>query len=252
MLDWTDDGILLSLRPHGEGAAIVAVFTRAHGRHLGLVRGGGGRKARGDLQPGNLVQARWRARLAEHLGSFTCEPTRAVAAPLLGDPLRLAGLSAALALAEAALPEREPHGRLFDETHGLLKAIGGGPWLGVYVRWELALLAELGYGLALDRCAATGAREDLAYVSPRTGRAVSRAAGAPWRDRLLALPPFLAGGGGATDEPSPADLLAGLTLSGHFLERLVFTGRGHRLPAARTRFIDRLRRSATISSSEQA
>lgn len=237
-MDWTDDGIVLSARKHGETSAIVALLTRAHGRHLGLVRGGAGKRARGVLQPGNRVEARWRARLADHLGTFICEMTEAVAAPLMKDRLRLAGLSAACAMAESVLPEREPHPAVYEALVALLAAIGGGGWPSAYVKWELGLLSELGFGLDLSACAATGANDQLAYVSPKSGRAVSLAAGEPYKDVLLVLPPFLlrAGAGGA-----PEEVAQGLKLTGYFLEKNVFRHLNRGLPAARIRLADRLR-----------
>jgi len=195
-MHWRDDGIVLSARPHGESAAIVHLLTREHGRHAGLVRGGQGRRARGVYQPGNLVAARWSGRLAEHLGSYTCELAQSHAARVLDEPGRLAALSAATAVCEGALPEREPHGACFEGLRVLLDALTGDHWAEVYVNWELALLADLGFGLDLARCAAGGDNDHLAYVSPKSGRAVSLAAGEPYRDKLLPLPAFLAGRGG--------------------------------------------------------
>ena len=236
-MEWSDEGIVLSARRHGEAAAIVSLLTRNHGRHAGLVRGGAGRRLRGVLQPGNRVAARWRARLAEHLGTLTCELSAAFAAPLLDDPLRLAGLSSACALADATLPEREPHGAVHDGLLHLIGALSGDDWPRLYVTWEVDLLRALGFGLDLERCAATGRNDSLAFVSPRTGRAVSLSAGQPYRDRLLALPSFLAGEA-ATDRPS--DIVDGLTLTAYFLEHRVLAAAGLRLPAARRRLAERL------------
>ena len=239
-MDWTDQGIVISSRRHGETAAIVTLLTRGHGRHAGLVRGGAGRAARGLYQPGNTVSAHWRARLAEHLGSYTCEPVRAHGAGLLDRAGALAALSAACALAETVLPEREPHPAVYEATLALLDALAGERYAEQYVRWELALLAELGFGLDLARCAATGANDGLVFVSPRTGRAVSAAAGEPYRDKLLALPAFL-----VADAAAPAlDVLAGLNLTGHFLDRCVFAPEGRAMPQARARFFDGIERSS--------
>ncbi len=242
MIEWTDDGIVLAARKHGETAAIVTLLTRDHGRHLGLVRGGAGRRARGMLQPGNRVHARWRARLSEHLGAFTCELTQAVAALLLKDRLRLAGLSAACAVAEATLPEREPHRGVYDGLGNLLATLAADDWPSAYVRWELALLADLGFGLDLGSCAATGRNDELAYVSPKSGRAVSLAAGEPYRQKLLALPGFVVDSGAVA---SPEDVARGLKLTGYFLERSVFRHLDRGLPAARNRLAQRLKPAAT-------
>ena len=236
-MEWSDEGIVLSTRRHGEAAAIVSLLTPTHGRHAGLVRGGAGRRLRGVLQPGNRVAARWRARLAEHLGTMTCELTAAFAAPLLDDPLRLAGLSSACALVDVALPEREPQQSIHDGLLHLIESLSGDVWPRLYVTWEVDLLRELGFGLDLERCAATGRNDTLAFVSPRTGRAVSLSAGEPYRDRLLALPSFLAGGA-ASDTPS--DIVDGLTLTAYFLEHHVLAAAGRPLPAARRRLAERL------------
>ena len=237
-MDWTDDGIVLSARRHGENAAIVSLLTREHGRHPGLVRGGAGRKMRGTLQPGNAVHAHWRGRLAEHLGSYTCELVQAYAAEILDTPLQLAALSAACALAETALPEREPHPAVYDGLRVVLDALDVDWWPSIYVKWELGLLQELGFGLDLAACAATGTVDDLAYVSPKSGRAVSLEAGAPYKGVLLTLPAFLLGGGGAGDARDVAD---GLKLPGFFLERHVYHGP---LPPARERLTQRIEAQA--------
>lgn len=243
-MEWTDEAIVLAARPHGESAAVAILLTRDHGRHAGLVRGGLSGRGRGALQPGNLVLATWRARLAEHLGAFSLELAGSHAAELFDDPLRLAGLAAACAVAERGLPEREPHPRVFAGLAALIDAMRdpslGDLWVAAYVRWELGLLADLGFGLDLAACAATGTNDDLAYVSPRTGRAVSLSAGEPYRDRLLALPDFLVGRGGGDGE----DLAKGLALTGHFLERHVYHTQGEESPAARGRFVSRFRAAA--------
>ena len=247
-MDWKDEGIVLSAHKHGESAAIVTLLTREHGRHAGLVRGGAGKRARGIYQPGNHVMAHWRARLAEHLGSYQCELTSAPAAHLLDDRLRLAGLSAACALTEAALPEREPHGVLFEMFAALLAALDREDWPVLYVRWELDLLRELGFGLDLSSCAATGRNDQLAYVSPKSGRAVSLAAGEPYRHALLTLPAFLLNGEGAKSAGKGGETATGvsdgLTLTGYFLEHYVFAPNNRGLPAARQRLAERLARDA--------
>ena len=233
-MEWRDQGIVLSARPHGEAAAIVTLLTREHGRHAGLVHGGQARKARGVYQPGNLVEANWRGRLAEHLGSFACELVASHAARLLDDPAPLAALASAAAVTEGALPEREPHPASFEGFRALLEALEREHWAEAYVGWERALLAELGFGLDLSRCVA-GGDGDLVYVSPKSGGAVSRAAGAPYRDRLLALPGFLAGRGGG----GPAEVAEGLALTGFFLARHVFAPHDRPLPPARQRLAER-------------
>jgi DNA repair protein RecO (recombination protein O) len=240
-MEWTDQAIVLSARRHGESSAIVNLLTPTHGRHAGLVRGGSGKRHRGILQPGNRVAASWRARLPEHLGTLTCELIHSHAAAVLDDSSRLAALSAACAVTQAALPERESHGAIYEGLLALLAAIEADVWSTVYVHWELGLLAELGFGLDLSECAATGSNDQLAYVSPKSGRAVSLAAGEPYRDKLLRLPAFLLSADASWQNPDVAD---GMELTGFFLERHVLaqsTGRG--LPAARQRLLRRFQRS---------
>lgn len=236
--------MVLAARKHGETAAIVQLLTRARGRHAGLVHGGAGAKSRGVLQPGNRLQVTWRARLAEHLGNFSCEQLHSGAATLLDDPLRLAALASACALSEAALPEREPHPAVYEGLLALIAALESSErisgWGRAIVGWEMGLLAELGYGLDLTSCAATGRNDELAYVSPRTGRAVSLSAGEPYRERLLPLPRFLASPGVA---PVDDDILEALALTGNFLERHVFAALHKDLPQARSHLVERLRRT---------
>lgn len=235
-MDWRDQGIVLAVNPHGETSAVLELFTREHGRHLGLVRGGRSRRLRPVLQPGNMVEAVWRARLSEHLGTYTVEMGDANAALVLDDRAALAGLSTLTALARL-LPERDPHAGLYEATLVVLSHISEvDVWPGLLVRWELELLNELGFGLDLDRCAATGEASDLIYVSPKTGRAVSRGAGEPYRKRMLMLPPFL--GTGRDRDPGVADILSGFALTGFFLERHVLGPRGLRMPEARGRLIN--------------
>ena len=238
-------GVVLSARPHGESALIVQLMTRGHGRHAGLVRGGQRRKLRTIYQIGNLLAVTWKARLAEHLGAIAGELLHGHAARFIDDPARLACLAAAAAMAEAALPEREQHPRAYDGLKALLEALDADRgWALGYVEWEAALLAELGFGLDLSRCAATGEAADLIYVSPKSGQAVSSKAGEPYRDRLLPLPGFLVPGSNAA--PTPQDVLDGLALTAFFLERRVFAPHGRKLPAARSRFVDALQRIATL------
>jgi len=239
-MEWTDEAIVLSARPHGEAAVVATLLARAQGRHAGLVPGGRSPRRRAALEAGTLVEARWRARLADQLGTLTLEPVRQTAAAFLDDPARLAALSAVCAVAEAALPERAPHPAVYAGTRAMLDALPSDAWAPAYVRWELGLAAELGFGLDLSACAATGAVDDLAYVSPRTGRAVSRGAGAPYADRLLRLPGFLAG----TGEADAAALLDGLALGAWALERQG----GVALPAARRRLVDRFQAAARSGS----
>lgn len=237
-MDWTDDGIVLSAKKHGETSSIVSLLTKEHGRHLGLVRGGSGKRARGILQPGNRVEARWRARLAEHLGTYTCEMTEAFAAAVLKDPLKLAGLTSACAVTEGALAEREPHRPIFEGLLALIRSLQQDDWPSAYVKWELGLLGEIGFALDLSECASTGQNDQLAYVSPKSGRAVSLAAGEPYKAKLLDLPGFLLRPGAAGDAEEVAD---GLKLTGYFLEKTVFAHAKRSLPAARNRLTERLR-----------
>lgn len=242
-MDWRDEGILLSARRHGESAAIVEILTRAHGRHAGVVRGGGGRRMTPILQPGARLAVEWSARLEEHIGIFRVEPVAPVPAALLADGAALAALASLAALVGASLPERDAHPDLYARTRDLVDALGQHPdWPARYAAWELALLAELGFGLDLARCALTGTTEDLAWVSPQTGRAASRTAGAPWADRLLVLPAFLRSGW--STPPPAADVEAALHLTGFFLEARVAPGLPREtLPAARARAVEAIRRS---------
>ena len=240
-MEWRDTGFVLSGRRHGENALIVELLTAEHGRHAGLVRGGQSPRRRALLQPGNLVAASWRARLAEHLGTFECELVQAHAAPLLDDPDRLAALSSAVALLAASVPDREPHPDLYASFAALLETLdSANGWPAAYVTWECGLLAALGFGLDLGRCAATGTNQDLAYVSPRSGRAVSREAGLPYHDKLLPLPGFLWRDAAA----DAADIVEGLALTRHFLLHHLLEPHGGRLPEARERLVERMRRTA--------
>ena len=238
-MDWSDEGIFLGGRPLGEANLIAEILTLEHGRHLGLVRGGRSRRIRPTLQPGNLVGVTWRARLAEHLGGFNVELMEAHGARVLDDPRALAAIGTLGELVKL-LPERDPHPGLYVNTLHVLRSFGEAEiWPALLVSWEFQLLAELGFGLDLTACAATGTLEELIYVSPRSGRAVSREAGEPYGDKLLALPGFL------LDERSPlseADIAAGFALTGFFLERDVLEPHGLKLPAARERLLDLLSR----------
>ena len=241
-MEWRDEGIVLGVRRHGESAAIVTLMTRENGRCSGLVRGGQSRRQRGVLQPGNRVAGVWRARLADHLGSLALEPVESHAARLMIDPGRLAALTSACALIDTGLPEREPHPHVFEDLAALMTALQASGWAAVYARWEVGLLADLGFGLDLSQCAATGATDDLVFVSPRTGRAVSAEAGRPYHDRLLPLPAFLReeGSVAASGRVPDGETARALTLTGHFLARHVFELHGKALPDARQRLVDRL------------
>ena len=238
-MEWTDHGIVLSTRPHSETGLVASLLTRAHGRHAGFIHGGVSRKSRPIWLPGNVVEVAWRARLAEQLGNYTGELREPHAARALDDASELAGLAAACAMVDAALPEREPHPALYEGFHVFLGVLGHPGWPAIYVRLELGLLQELGFGLDLEKCALTGTTEDLAFVSPKTGRAVSRIAAEPYRDKLMALPAFLSTGGLPTDAEA---LRQGLDLTGFFLERHVFWPHNKPLPGARTRFMETLHR----------
>lgn len=240
-MDWRDEGVLLSVRRHGETSSIIEVFTAAHGRHAGIVHGGASRKLAPLLQPGAQLDVTWRARLEEHLGSYGVEPLHSRAG-LMADRRALAGLNAVCALLGFLLPEREAHAALYGGTLRLLDRLGEpGDWALDYLRWELGLLEEMGYGLDLSRCAVTGARDDLAFVSPKTGRAVARDAAGEWADRLLPLPACLLGQGPAT----PGDVADGLRLTGYFLEHRLARDLGDRpLPEARRRLVALLTRPA--------
>lgn len=265
-MEWQGEGTAIARRRHGEHAVILTALTREIGLISGVVPGGASVRRAAILQPGNRLALRWRARLDDQLGSFTVEPGR-TRAGLMADAAALAGLNAVTALIAWALPERDPHPRLVDETERLLDAMEAGsdglsggsvgagglsapraprgylgeeeaqgpPWAEAYLRWELLLLDELGFGLSLDRCAVTGAREGLAFVSPRSGHAVTAEAAGDWAPRLLRLPAMLGGARGA------GDLAAGLALTGHFLTAQLAEGQvGRPVPAARGRLVARL------------
>ncbi len=236
-MEWRDEGVLLAVRRHGESAAIIEVFTAGHGRHAGVVRGGTSRRIAPVLQPGAQLDLTWRARLDDHIGAFSVEPVRSRAGALLADRLALAGLNAVSALLVFVLPEREPHPELYQSSLALFDALGAPGWPLAYLRWEMRLLDEMGFGLDLATCAVTGSREDLAYVSPRSGRAVTRDAAGEWADRLLPLPAILLGQGTA----APGEIAQGLRLTGHFLKTRLAAELGQRpLPAARMRLAEML------------
>jgi DNA repair protein RecO (recombination protein O) len=248
-MQWTDEGIVLGVKRHGESSVILELMTLDRGRHLGLVRGGAGTRLRGVLQPGNSLRATWRARLDEHLGHYAVEGTNLRAARFLGAAHAVHGVTHLAALCRL-LAEREPHARLFAALDAILDVVDEPLAAATAIaRFELDFLAELGFGLDLSSCAATGATADLAYVSPRSGRAVSRAAGAEYRDKLLPLPAFLH----ADESPAgAADLTEAFALSGFFLDRHAFAPRGLPLPAARSRFVAAVSKALPSLESEPA
>lgn len=237
-MDWRETGLLLASRHHGENAAIIEVFTREHGRHAGIVRGGTSRRMTPVLEPGNQIDVTWRARLEDHLGTYTVEPVQSRAAILMADRLTLAGLNALTSLLIFALPEREPHPNLYDGTLAVLEMLQSSPfWPIAYLRWEMSLLEDLGFGLDLSACAVTGDTENLIYVSPKSGRAVSAAAAGKWKTKLLPLTPALLGKG----DGNLTDVTEGLRTTGHFLQTGLAPALGNKpIPEARNRLIDRL------------
>jgi len=237
-MEWEDEAYILSARSHGESGAIVELLTESYGRHATHVAGGASRRMRSVLQPGARVIARYRARVEGQLGSAQLEPIGEGPSELFDDASALSGLAAAAAVAVGALPEREAHPGAFHAFDALIRALAIPEiWPAVFVRFEAGLLQELGFGLDLDKCAATGVTEDLVWVSPRTGRAVSREAGAPYADKLLALPPFMTSARGGL---SDGDVRAGFELTGHFLEQFVFGPLNRPLPPARVWLLERL------------
>jgi DNA repair protein RecO (recombination protein O) len=233
-MQWSDDGFVLGIRRHGEAGAILELMTREHGRHLGLVRGGAGSRMRPVLQPANAVRAQWRARLDDQLGTYTIEPITLRAGSLFADSHAVYAVTHLAALARL-LPERDPHEIVFDSLETIASHLAE-PALcaALIVRFEMLMLTELGFGLDLDSCAATGSSSDLIYVSPKSGRAVSREAGAPWRERLLSLPAFVAG---EVMQVDANDIAQGFALTAFFLARHVLEPRGLALPDARAHFI---------------
>lgn len=261
VIEWRDEGIVLSSRPLGERDAVASILTFSHGRHAGLVRGGVGKRQAPLLQPGNRLQLTWTARLEQHLGVFVIEPERLYAGRIMADPLALLGLAAATSLIELGCGERDPHPRLYAGLLKLVEALApasrprheaaagsGRDWLETYVRFEILLLSELGFALDLEHCAVTGETADLAYVSPRTGRAVSRAAAGALAPRLLPLPGFLTSGGEA-DDPAIAQ---GLQLAGHFLSRHILGPMDKAMPAGRERLLARLAPETPETGEEQS
>lgn len=236
---WSDIGIVLTTRKHGENAVILSALTREHGRCRGLVRGGTGKRLAPLLQPGNLLQLEWKGRLDEHLGLFSVEMEKEYSSAAMNSRQKLTHLNTVCAMCETCLPERQAVEGVFGATLILLDMLDETRlWPEIYQRWELGLLNELGYGLDLSACAATGQSGDLIYISPKTGRAVSRNAGEPYKSKLFPLPHHL-----LVDEvkPTKKDLLAVFSITGHFFERCVLAPMHKKMPPARTRFIDRLK-----------
>lgn len=248
-MEWTDEGIVLGVRRHGESSAVVELLTRAHGRHLGLVRGASGARLRPVLQPGNTVRVVWRARLDEHLGTYVVEGLTFRAANLFAASHAVYGVTHLSSLARL-LPERDPHGDIYARLEQTLEDFEDAGGAAIHlIRFELAILAELGFGLDLDNCAATGETTDLIYVSPKSGGAVSRTAGAPWRDRLLPLPAFLRESDQSaaewSDQDIHQDIEDGFRLTGLFLLRHVLEPRGQGHSDARDGFIHAVTRMRT-------
>ena len=242
MIEWRDEGVLLAVRKHGENAVIIDVLTQSHGRHAGVVRGGAGRKQAPVLQPGAQLDLVWKARLEEHLGSFTVEPLRSRAAQVMTDPLALAGLSSTVGLLCFSLPEREIYPKLYTISVNLLDLMCvTDAWPLAYLQWEIQLLEMLGFVLDLSRCAVSGGIDDLTYISPKTGRAVAAHHAGEWKTRLLPLVPCMKGEGNAENN----EISEGLRTTGHFLEKWLAPSLGDRpLPVARQRLVDRLILSA--------
>lgn len=243
MEQWSDSGYVLSVRGHGEGGAVVALLTEQNGRHAGFIHGAGSTKNRGILQPGTRVSVDWKARTADQLGNLTLEQEAGLPAGILDDPLKLAALLSACALCDQTLPEREGHTGLYYGFKALIDTMDSEIWAAAYIYWEIALLKELGFGIDLTRCAGGGDAQTLAYVSPKSGRAVSWAAAQPYKERLLELPGFLKPNGGPVDAQ---EIVKGLKMTGHFLEHWVFVHHTKGLPEARLRFETRYQKSAIV------
>lgn len=236
MESWSDQGIVLSARPHGENGAVVSLLTEEHGQHAGFFHGGQSSRKRALIEPGTLVKAEWNARVSDQLGTYSLEEEQGLPAGILQDSLKLGALLSACSLCDAAMPEREAHRGLFHGLQALIQTMEGEAWAAAYIIWELALLKELGFGLDLTRCAGGGDAQTLAYVSPKSGCAVSYEAGAPYQEKLLPLPGFLKPNGGPGDDD---DILTGLNLTGYFLAHWVFAHHSKGVPEPRLRFASR-------------
>jgi DNA repair protein RecO (recombination protein O) len=243
-MEWRDEGVIIGVKHHGETSVIAEVLTKAHGRHLGLVRSGRSKNMRSLMQAGNQVACQWRARLEDHLGLYALEATHLRAAEIMHSAFALHALNVICGLARL-LPERDPHPAIYESVHILLAHIDE-PIIAaaLIVRLELALLSELGFGLDLSSCAATGVSDDLIYVSPKSGRAVSRVAGQPWHDKLLGLPAFMRG---EIEGISADEIIAGFALTGYFLERDVYAPRGQSMPDARRALVTSLTQRTSIA-----
>ena len=237
MLEWQDSGIILSVRGHGDTGGIVSILTRDHGRAMGYVYGATSTKTRGVLEPGNLVSIDWKAKSNDQLGTFTLELEKSIAADVMDDAAKLTAMQSACVLADKTMPEREKHTGMYEGTKALMASFATDIWAPTYIYWEMGLLRELGFGLDLSKCAATGAVDNLIYVSPKSGCAVSEAAGEVYKEKLLALPPFLRGEGGFEE----SDILNGLKLTGHFLLHRVFSLSNSNLPESRLRLEEKFR-----------
>ena len=237
MLEWQDSGIILSVRGHGDTGGIVSILTRDHGRAMGYVYGATSTKTRGVLEPGNLVSIDWKAKSNDQLGTFTLELEKSIAADVMDDAAKLTAMQSACVLADKTMPEREKHTGMYEGTKALMASFATDIWAPTYIYWEMGLLRELGFGLDLSKCAATGAVDNLIYVSPKSGCAVSAAAGEVYKEKLLALPPFLRGEGGFEE----SDILNGLKLTGHFLLHRVFSLSNSNLPESRLRLEEKFR-----------
>ncbi len=250
-MQWNDSAIILSSQPYGENGSLVRLLTHQHGLYAGIVRGGASGRQRGIYQPGNVVEATWKARLPEHLGMLSAELLSSSAALFLDDPLRLNALTALCALTQGTLPERQAEEALFLQLLHLLASLKRNTpgWLEEVVWFESALLTEMGFGLDLTECAATGKTDRLCYVSPKSGRAVSEEAGSPYKDKLLALPAFLRG---ENRSVSNDDIIAGLRLTGYFLEKHGFAPKGRPLPPARERLSQLIRPLSKLNSGEMS
>ena len=237
MTEWQDEGIVISVRPHGETGAIIALLTRDHGRAMGYVYGAVSARNRGVLEPGNLVSARWQAKSQDQLDTFTLELEKSYAADVMDDPVKLTAMQSACVLADKTLPEREKHAGVYAGTRALMESFATEIWAPTYIYWEIGLLRELGFGLDLSKCVSTGAVDNLIYVSPKSGCAVSAAAGEIYKEKLLSLPPFLRGAGFEEE-----DILNGLRLTGHFLLHRVFSQSNENLPEPRLRLEEKFSR----------